>query len=104
MAEPQAKLENPSPNLVLGQSEDSPSTTRTLGLNLDRVCGLNLDSPRTVRGLSEFSPWTPSEDSPRVLAVLGLSSDCPWTKLGLGFSSLAGASAKKSPNLVRAES
>ena len=27
-----ANFENPSPNLVLGQSEDSPKTARTLGL------------------------------------------------------------------------
>ena len=59
MAEAPAKLENLSPNLVLGQlgqlgqSEDSPRTARTLGLSLDGVCGLNLDCPQTVLGQSE---------------------------------------------------
>jgi hypothetical protein len=43
-----AKLENPSPNLVLGQSEDSPRTARTLGLSSDGFRGLNSDCPRTV--------------------------------------------------------
>src|SRR5271168_3992327 len=38
---------------------------------------------RTVRGQSEFSPQTLSEDSPRVLQVLGLSSDFLRTVLGL---------------------
>ena len=54
MAEAPAKLENPSLNLVLGQSEDSPRTARTLGLSSDGVHGLNSDSPRTVLGLSEY--------------------------------------------------
>ena len=48
LAEAEAKLENPSPSLVLGQSEDSPRTARTLGLSPDGVCGLNSDCPRTV--------------------------------------------------------
>ena len=56
MAEAPAKLENPSPNLVLGQSEDSPRTTRTLGLNSDGVRGLKSDSTWTVLGLSEDCP------------------------------------------------
>ena len=54
LAEPPANFENPSPNLVLGQSEDSPRTARTLGLSSDGVHGLISDSPRTVLGLSEY--------------------------------------------------
>ena len=53
MAESPANFENPCPNLVLGQSEDSPRTARNLGQSLDGVRGLNSDCPRTVLRLSE---------------------------------------------------
>ena len=43
MAEVLANLEIPSPNLVLGLSEDSPRTARTLGQSSDGVRGLNSD-------------------------------------------------------------
>jgi hypothetical protein len=49
-----ANLENLSPNLVLGQSEDSLRTARTLGLYLDGVRGLNSDCPQTVLGPSDY--------------------------------------------------
>ena len=61
MAEDAANFDNPSPNLVLVQSEDSPRTARTLGQSSDRVRVPNSDCPRTVLAVS---------DSPNVLVNL----------------------------------
>ena len=47
----------------------------------------NNNKGKYILGQSEFSPRTPSEDSPRVLVDLGLSLDCPWTVLGLNSDS-----------------